>query len=74
LFTISQGPGDIRIGIQRIHEEQTAYDSFYVPPSLYTANYLQPGSIGKGYKMKSIPDTEELFKTTAGYIIKGILI
>jgi hypothetical protein len=74
LFPISQGPGDIRIRLQRIHEEQTAYDGFYIPPSPYTADYFQSGSIGKGYKMKGIPEPEEFFKKSAAYIIQGILI
>jgi hypothetical protein len=73
-LAIGQGPGNIRIGIQGIEEEQTAHDGFHIPPTRDPAGYLHPGSIGKGYKMKGISHTEEFFKETTGYIIKGFLI
>jgi hypothetical protein len=62
------------MGLQGIHKEQTAYEGFYIPPALNTADYLQPGGIGKGYKMKSIPDPQKFLKKTAGYIINTVLI
>jgi hypothetical protein len=73
-FPVGQGPGNIRGGIQGVHEEKPAYDGFHIPPGLNAAADFQPGGAGKGYQVKGIPDPQKFFEERPGHIIEHVLI
>ncbi|GHV16747.1 hypothetical protein FACS189493_3120 [Spirochaetia bacterium] len=58
-FRVIQCPADVRVGLQRVHEEQPADDRFHVPHTLNAADHFGPGGVGKGNQVKRVPQPEE---------------
>jgi hypothetical protein len=69
VFRIGKGHGNIREGVQGVHQQHAADDGFKLPLTGYAAGNLQPGLIGKGNKVKGIADAQEFRKKRTGHVI-----
>jgi hypothetical protein len=72
IFRKGKGGPNIRRGFQGVHQQHTADDGFQVSPALHPAGDFHPGFIGKGDKVKGVPQPQVAPEERAGKVIVNL--
>jgi hypothetical protein len=69
VFRKRKGGGDVRRGIQGVHQQYAADNGFQVPPAFDSAGNLHLRLAGNNNKVEGVPQTQVIPKKRAGKVV-----
>jgi hypothetical protein len=69
VFRKQKGSGDVRRGIQGVHQQHTADNGFQVPPAFDSAGNFHLRLAGNNNKVEGVPQTQIILKKRTGKVL-----